>query len=105
MKHIYDNLLLHICNISIKAGHAIMQFYNNKNEVSFKKDYSPLTEADLAANTLIIQELNSLDKNINIITEESLVDWNTRKTWSLKFYDKYCCLVDWNNNRSSNEFF
>ena len=82
MKNIYENLLLHLCNISIKAGHAIMQFYNNKNEVSFKKDSSPLTEADLAANNLIIQELNSLDKKIKIITEESLVDWNTRKTWS-----------------------
>ena len=82
MKNIYDNLLLHICNISIKAGHEIMQFYNNNNEVIFKKDSSPLTEADLAANNLIIQELNSLDKKIKIITEESLVDWNTRKTWS-----------------------
>ena len=82
MKNIYANLLLDLCNISIKAGHEIMQFYNNNNEVSFKRDSSPLTEADLAANTLIIKELNSLDKKIKIITEESLVDWNTRKSWS-----------------------
>ena len=84
MKNKYDNLLLNLCNISIKAGHEIMQFYNNNNnnEVIFKNDSSPLTEADLAANNLIIQELNSLDKKIKIITEESLVDWNTRKTWS-----------------------
>ena len=82
MKNIYDNLLLDLCNISIKAGHLIMQFYNNQNEVTFKKDSSPITKADLAANKLIIEELTSIDKEIKILSEESLVDWDKRKSWS-----------------------
>ena len=85
MKNIEDNLLLQLCNISIKAGHQIMQFYENQNEVTYKRDSSPLTKADLAANDLIINELNSLDEKIKILSEESLVDWETRRSWS-KFW-------------------
>ena len=80
MKNIEDNLLLQLCNISIKAGHQIMQFYENQKEIKYKRDSSPLTKADLAANDLIINELNSLDEKIKILSEESLVDWETRRS-------------------------
>jgi 3'(2'), 5'-bisphosphate nucleotidase len=75
-------LLLDICNIAILAGDEILHFYNKDIEVTHKDDSSPLTKADLASNKIIIDLLNSLDSDIPILSEESLVDWNTRKNWS-----------------------
>jgi len=74
-------LLLDICNIAILAGDEILHFYNEDIEVTRKVDSSPLTKADLTSNKLIIDSLNSLDSNIPILSEESLVDWHTRKNW------------------------
>ena len=74
-------LLLDICNIAILAGDEILHFYNEDIEVTPKVDSSPLTKADLTSNKLIIDSLNSLDSNIPILSEESLVDWHTRKNW------------------------
>ena len=77
MKNFYDNLLLDLCNISIKAGHLIMQFYNYQNEVTFKKDSSPITKADLAANkTLKLTGSGTLGSDLSlkgtIVAEETL---------------------------------
>jgi len=74
-------LLLEICNIAILAGDEILHFYNEDIEVTSKIDSSPLTKADLASNKFIIDSLNTLDSNIPILSEESLVNWNTRKNW------------------------
>jgi 3'(2'), 5'-bisphosphate nucleotidase len=75
-------LLLDICNIAILAGDEILHFYNEGIEVTRKIDSSPLTKADLASNKFIIDSLNTLDSNIPILSEESLVDWNSRKNWN-----------------------
>ena len=75
-------LLLDICNIAILAGDEILHFYNEGIEVTCKIDSSPLTKADLASNKFIIDSLNTLDSNIPILSEESLVDWNSRKNWN-----------------------
>ena len=77
------NQFLHpVCNIAIQAGLIINTYYKSKPEVSFKEDRSPLTEADLASNKFIINSLSGLDKDIPILSEESLVDWNVRKNWT-----------------------
>ena len=82
MQNHLNNLLLDLCNISIEAGHKIMEFYDKEFDITIKKDSSPLTKADLAANRLINHNLSSINKNIPILSEESLVDWNKRKTWT-----------------------
>ena len=75
-------LLLDICNIAILAGDEILHFYNKDIEVTHKDDSSPLTKADLASNKFIIDSLHSLDSEIPILSEESFVDWRTRKNWT-----------------------
>ena len=78
----FNHFLQPVCNIAIQAGIIINTYYKLKTEVSFKKDRSPLTEADLASNKFIINSLSDLDKDIPILSEESLVDWNVRKNWT-----------------------
>ena len=84
MNKIDFNQLLHpVCNIAIQAGLIINKYYKKKIRVSYKKDRSPLTEADLSSNSYIIKSLFDLDLEIPILSEESLVDWNVRKNWSI----------------------
>ena len=75
-------MLLDICNIAILAGDEILHFYNKDIEVTHKDDSSPLTKADLASNKLIVDSLHHLNFNIPVLSEESLVDWQTRKNWN-----------------------
>ena len=78
----FNHFLQSVCNIAIQAGIIINTYYKLKTEVSFKEDRSPLTEADLASNKFIINSLSEIDKDIPILSEESLVDWNVRKNWT-----------------------
>ena len=75
------HLLLKLSNIAIQAGIAIMEFYKTDFQVETKKDNTPITKADLAANSIIIEELKKIDENIPILSEESVVAWNKRKQW------------------------
>ena len=51
------NLLIDVSNIALKAGREIMNYYNSNSTVLTKEDKSPLTEADLASNNIIIEKL------------------------------------------------
>ena len=75
-------LILDICNISIRAGNKILEYYKDDIEVTHKNDSSPLTKADLASNKIIKTALYNLDTTIPILSEESLVTWGTRKSWN-----------------------
>ena len=77
----FNSIIFDICNISIGAGLIINDYYNSNMNVTFKEDKSPLTEADLASNSYIIESLSSIYSNIPILSEESFVDWNIRKNW------------------------
>ena len=77
-----NKLLLDVCNVSIEAGKEILNFYNHEIEVTHKEDLSPLTKADLASNKIILDSLTRLNSNIPILSEESLVEWSTRKNWN-----------------------
>lgn len=57
--------------IAIAAGNLILQFRQAGQNVMHKADGSPVTEADQAAEDLIIRELKRLDAGIPIIAEES----------------------------------
>ena len=67
------------------AGNVVMSFYRDDQiDVSFKKDQSPLTAADIASNNFIVNELES-NFSYPILTEESPVPYKSRKSWS-KFW-------------------
>ena len=79
---LFKNYLLEVSNLAISAGQKIMDHYQNKSEIIIKEDYSPLTNADLDSNKIICSGLKKIDSSIPIISEESFVDWHTRKEWN-----------------------
>ena len=74
-------VVLDILNIAIDAGKEILKIYKKNFNVDFKADNSPITEADINSNNLIKKRLIEIEKNIPILTEESLVNWKTRREW------------------------
>jgi len=78
---IYKDILI---NLAIKAGAEIMKYYRNNPVTNYKLDDSPVTEADLAANKIILEGL--FRTGLPILSEESaIVDFNERKHWK-KFW-------------------
>lgn len=72
---------------SIAAGKVIMNIYEKDFQVDFKNDASPLTDADTAANTVIMECLNKT--GIPIISEENRqISYTIRKNWTS------CWIVD-----------
>ncbi len=75
-------LLPDVKRIAIEAGEKIMVVFNRDFSVEYKKDKSPVTEADLAANTHIIQELKKLAGGFPILTEEEAsLAFEERSSW------------------------
>lgn len=60
--------------IARAAGEAILAFYAQGTESWRKADRSPVTEADLAANALIVSRLKALTPSIPIVAEEDMAD-------------------------------
>ena len=74
--------LIHpVCDTAIRAGKVIKKYYKSKLNISLKENNSPLTQADLESNHVISNSLLKINKNIPILSEESLVDWSIRKNW------------------------
>ncbi len=72
---------------SIEAGEAIMQIYVKDFTVDYKQDESPLTDADKAANAVIMEHL--LPMGIPVISEENKqLPFNEREGW------ESCWIVD-----------
>lgn len=61
--------------ISRDAGRAIMEVYEKVIDVSYKLDHSPLTDADLKANRMIVHALKSFYPEVPILTEEAVADF------------------------------
>ena len=70
----YPTLVAHACNIAFAAGQLINEFATAQGAapVRIKKDLSPVTDADEAANGFIVQELAKLTHATPIIAEESI---------------------------------
>ena len=70
----YPTLVARACEIAFAAGALISEFAGSKGTVSYriKADLSPVTDADEAANQLIIRELANLTHTTPIIAEESI---------------------------------
>ena len=64
-------LLPDIHRIAKEAGKIIMEVYEQGFDIEIKEDESPVTTADLAANTHIVNELNKLSFIFPILSEES----------------------------------
>lgn len=78
-----------IVQIAKKAGAKIMSIYALPFDVEIKSDNSPLTQADQAANQIIVDFLAKEYPDIPIISEETkLTEYGTRKDWNR------CWLVD-----------
>lgn len=72
---------------SLQAGEEILKIYNKDFKIDYKDDKSPLTDADLASNKIIVAKLKTT--NIPIISEENKqVEYNIRKNW------EKCWIVD-----------
>jgi 3'(2'), 5'-bisphosphate nucleotidase len=64
-------LTTEVCQLARKAGETIMPFYADGATVMWKKDASPLTEADSASHELLVKALHNLTPEIPVISEES----------------------------------
>jgi len=80
--HDYRDLVKLAVDAAVEAGIKIMEVYNSlKIDVILKKDFSPLTEADLKSNEiirnyLITSKLPVLSEEEKNITYEQRKDWN-----------------------------
>ncbi len=72
-----------IIAIAKHAGEKILELYDTDLAVTSKEDNTPLTEADLAANQIIIEQLQALDPSLPILTEESCgIPFAERNEWN-----------------------
>ena len=87
LQELLPELLLEIRRIAIEAGKKIMEVYESGFEIETKSDDSPVTTADLAANTHIETELRKLSTQFPIVSEESakisFADRSTNDTYWL----------------------
>ncbi len=82
LKTILPELLPDVKRIAIEAGEKIMEIFNRDFKVDYKEDKSPVTEADLAANTHIIAALSQLAGDFPILTEEeTALPFEERASW------------------------
>lgn len=66
-----------ITTIALQAGDIIMRYYTTENlDVTRKDDNSPVTQADIAANTHIVEALKQLTPNIPVVAEENTEEVN-----------------------------
>mgnify|MGYP001396386115 CR=1 FL=1 len=78
-----SNILDSILQIALDAGQVILQHYHSNVEVQEKADKSPVTAADLAANTVIVGKLQKLTPDVPVLSEESThTHWQERQFWN-----------------------
>lgn len=58
--------------LTVTAGAAVMEVYGRGCAVSFKADQSPVSEADLLAEALILEELKRCAPGIPVLAEENV---------------------------------
>jgi len=67
----YEQLLEQCSEISRAAGVVLLTYHQTEHVISKKSDQTMVTEADKAADQLIIDGLQSLQPNLPVISEES----------------------------------
>jgi len=77
-----ENLVEPIVGLAVAAGKAILEVYATDFDVQSKDDQSPVTQADLAAHSIICGGLGDLVPKLPIISEEAgLPDFAERRSW------------------------
>jgi 3'(2'), 5'-bisphosphate nucleotidase len=81
---LFTDLQLPLIQLAKQAGKAILDIYQQAHVTSIIKiDHSPVTQADLLANTIIQQGLRQLTPNIPILSEEETPpSWEERQNWT-----------------------
>ena len=78
------DMLRQLSQIADAAGRAILRVYARDFKVISKDDNSPLTEADLAANRIIVGGLARITPSIPVLSEEAAnIPWATRRAWPM----------------------
>ncbi len=78
----FESTLEPVVRIARAAGNKILEYYESELSVVAKDDDTPLTEADLAANQIIIDQLRAITPDIPILTEESCgIPFIERNEW------------------------
>jgi 3'(2'), 5'-bisphosphate nucleotidase len=67
-----EDLALPLIPVAQRAGAAIMEVYRSDPNVRYKADNSPVTDADHAAEDIILDSLAKLAPQIPVVAEESL---------------------------------
>jgi len=76
-------LLRQVAAIARDAAAAILVVYEQDFAVQRKEDHSPVTDADLAAQHVIMAGLEALDELLPVLSEESrIASWKERQAWS-----------------------
>lgn len=75
--------------VSQKAGEAILEVYKNTIEVTYKKDASPLTEADRRSHTILVDFFQKKFPQLPVLSEEGkTIPKTVRASW------EWCLCVD-----------
>ena len=72
-----NEMLDQVIRISRAAGHAVMEVYETDYAVRSKTDKSPVTEADVRAEAIILAALRTLTPEVPIIAEEAVAAGDT----------------------------
>ena len=72
-----------LCTIADDAGRAVMEIYGGELEIWTKDDATPLTEADLRADTVIRQGLQAQFPGMFVLSEESSSAFGEPETFFL----------------------
>lgn len=81
----YQEYLAPCCAIAREAGALIMGFFSGDLAARRKADDSPVTDADVAANTLIVNALKAMTPQIPVIAEED--EWHEQAARSFWLVD------------------
>lgn len=79
------NYLPNVIKAAQEAGAVLAShFYGGfAHQVTMKSDQSPVTQADVAANEIIVEHLKKTDVTIPILSEENdIPDYSIRQTWT-----------------------
>jgi len=77
-----EALLTPVVELARDAGRRIMTIYNTDFNVEIKDDHSPLTQADMAAHSVIKAGLAILTPDIPLISEEDAkIPFEERSSW------------------------
>lgn len=63
-------LVRDLIGVAIAAGKAVLEIYARGTEVRFKEDNSPLTEADIASERIILRGLARVAPSVPVVSEE-----------------------------------